>query len=627
MKFKRTLSGLLALFMAVSMTGISAAAEETISEFDLISNSVKIGTENPDSANDISVTKDASYYSSLIDGLETKFDPTVTKPQIVDFSMEEAEAINYFNEMQISEYEASTAKYEVKAAKYNFSTDYYYNQLNSDEKKLYDGLKSVAQGYLDNAIDVTESGGFVGSVAYDRSKINDLKLAVITERFFYDNPQYFFVDWWFGRSGASVGNIMYVSFHINDDYQSAANRTTAINQMNSVTDTWMATLDTLSSDVAKETWIAKKLCDTVVYTSRDGRDQTAIRALVDGKCVCNGYAMAFAYMCNACGINTICVTSADHAWNRTYLQGKWYCVDTTWMDTKVNGSYSLDWLNKSEAYFLSKDPVHHAIATSEYYELTLPECNDNDPVAATVDKEKAEAFVERLYTKLLGRASDATGKANHVNKLMNGTSAVDVAKGFVLSTELANKKLTNREFVKRMYLTMLDRNPDSAGLTRWATALDNGCSYGYVLAGFSTSAEFTKLCQSYGITRGTYVSSENRDKNANLTAYVSRMYTKALGRSYDVKGLNNHTGRYIAGTRDAKGIAHDFFFSTEFVNRKLTNDAYINTLYQALFNRAADAKGKANWTTRMNSGWTREQVFNGFTSSAEFKNLVASFGI
>ncbi|MGN0667162.1 MAG: DUF4214 domain-containing protein [Huintestinicola sp.] len=266
-------------------------------------------------------------------------------------------------------------------------------------------------------------------------------------------------------------------------------------------------------------------------------------------------------------------------------------------------------------------------STSSSVPVKIIDEADTVVVPDPIDETAVNNFVERLYTKLLGRASDPTGKANHVASLKAGTSAADVVKNFVLSTELKNKKLTNREFVKRMYLTMLDRNPDAAGLTRWATALDNGCSYGFVLAGFSTSAEFTNLCKTYGITRGTYVSTENRDKNEKLTAYVARMYTKALGRTFDVNGLNNHTGRYIAGTRDAKGIAHDFIFSTEFQNRKLTNDQFINVMYWTFFNRAPDATGKANWTARMNSGWTREQVFNGFTSSSEFKTLVASFGI
>ena len=63
---------------------------------------------------------------------------------------------------------------------------------------------------------------------------------------------------------------------------------------------------------------------------------------------------------------------------------------------------------------------------------------------------KIESFVERLYTKLLGRASDATGKANHVKNLKNGKTAAEVSKSFVLGTELANKKLSNEEFAVRI---------------------------------------------------------------------------------------------------------------------------------------------------------------------------------
>ncbi|MGN0666469.1 MAG: DUF4214 domain-containing protein, partial [Huintestinicola sp.] len=180
---------------------------------------------------------------------------------------------------------------------------------------------------------------------------------------------------------------------------------------------------------------------------------------------------------------------------------------------------------------------------------TIPALTADDP-----DKDMKN-FVEHLYTKLLGRASDPKGMANHIQRLKDGQSASDIAKIFVTSSELRNKKLSNTEFVTRMYATMLERVPDAAGLNRWVTALDNGCSYGYVLAGFSTSAEFTNLCKSYGINSGTYTVTENRDKNEKLTAYVSRMYTKALNRTYDINGLNNHTGRYLAGTKDAKGIA------------------------------------------------------------------------
>ncbi|MGN0638130.1 MAG: DUF4214 domain-containing protein [Huintestinicola sp.] len=279
----------------------------------------------------------------------------------------------------------------------------------------------------------------------------------------------------------------------------------------------------------------------------------------------------------------------------------------------------------SDKYALSDcQPITTSYGTVKWYASEqTPYMYEYAPFAP----DPAEAFVERLYVDLLGRSSDPKGKANHVSSIKSGRSACDVAKGFVLSTELANKKLTNKEFVTRMYKTFLNRTPDAGGLARWTAALDNGCSYGYVLQGFGKSAEFTRLCASYGITRGSYTSPEYRDKNEKLTAYVSRLYTVALGRKYDIKGLNNHTGRYINGTKTAEEIAYSFVFSAEFKNKKLTDEQFVDCMYNSLFGRTADAGGKSRWLTKMKNGMTREQVFKGFASSAEFKNMVAKFGL
>ena len=54
--------------------------------------------------------------------------------------------------------------------------------------------------------------------------------------------------------------------------------------------------------------------------------------------VCDGMAKAYTLMCQMEGINCVRVTgsvssgstSGGHAWNRVYLDGKWYILDTTW---------------------------------------------------------------------------------------------------------------------------------------------------------------------------------------------------------------------------------------------------------------------------------------------------------
>lgn len=63
-------------------------------------------------------------------------------------------------------------------------------------------------------------------------------------------------------------------------------------------------------------------------------DGTAYGVLVLGKGVCQGYAMAYAYLMQECGIRCLYVNSktAEHAWNLAYLNGQWYHIDVTWDD-------------------------------------------------------------------------------------------------------------------------------------------------------------------------------------------------------------------------------------------------------------------------------------------------------
>ena len=50
---------------------------------------------------------------------------------------------------------------------------------------------------------------------------------------------------------------------------------------------------------------------------------------MQNKTVCAGYSKAFELLCNAVGINTIVVTSCNHAWNAVKIDNRWYLIDVT----------------------------------------------------------------------------------------------------------------------------------------------------------------------------------------------------------------------------------------------------------------------------------------------------------
>lgn len=66
------------------------------------------------------------------------------------------------------------------------------------------------------------------------------------------------------------------------------------------------------------------------------------------------------------------------------------------------------------------------------------------------------------------------------------------------------------------------------------------------------SPEFGKLCDEYGIERGSYTSAAVRDQNPDVTAFVKRLYSVCLNRQPDRDGWDFWTGRLRAMSSPAR---------------------------------------------------------------------------
>lgn len=243
-------------------------------------------------------------------------------------------------------------------------------------------------------------------------------------------------------------------------------------------------------------------------------------------------------------------------------------------------------------------------------------------------KVVVKGFAYRLYETLLNRKPDPSGWQDWVNLLNAGTiTGADAAEGFIFSDELKKQNLSNDEFVERMYMTFLNRHSDPSGRAAWVKQLDNGMSRRGIFKGFAESAEFSKLCNSYGIVPGEVTLSEPREMNAGVTMFVSRCYDKALGRKADVEGLNGWCHQLLTKTETAKKVAHGFIFSQEVLSKNLSDEEYIRVLYRVFMDREADGGGLVAWEKVLKDGKGREHVFNGFADSPEFREICARYGI
>ncbi len=125
------------------------------------------------------------------------------------------------------------------------------------------------------------------------------------------------------------------------------------------------------------------------------------------------------------------------------------------------------------------------------------------------------ADINELYKALLGRDAEEGGSAVWQEVLANGGSLADIAAAIAVSAEAQELDASNATFVNDLYVNVLGRDAEEAGLNNWVDALFNGAS----------RAE---------VAQAIVGSSEASDK-AN-SDFVDALYQSALGRTADEAG-------------------------------------------------------------------------------------------
>ena len=259
--------------------------------------------------------------------------------------------------------------------------------------------------------------------------------------------------------------------------------------------------------------------------------------------------------------------------------------------------------------------------------FTIDPSQIEEPEMSEQEKQ-IQAFVERLYKLVLNREPDTAGLREWKNKLANQEeTGAEVARGFVFSSEFLDRKTSDEEFVEIMYQTFLGRPSDSNGKESWMECLIQGFSREYILKGFIESKEFNDICSEYGILRGTIPLNNIQDKNPEITKYLFRCYDIFLDRKPDMNGLIDWVEAFVIRKENPKEITKGFVFSNEMKKQNLSDEEFIKVLYRGLFGREADASGLNDWMKWIDEGKSREDIFEGFTGSKEFYELVKSFGL
>ena len=102
-------------------------------------------------------------------------------------------------------------------------------------------------------------------------------------------------------------------------------------------------------------YLALVLCEHITYDSSAKNCFTPFGALIDGRCVCEGYSRAYLLLCREadlyCAYRAGSPKGGSHIWNMVKLESGVYNVDVTWCDARE--THGRNWY----AYFMKSDDV------------------------------------------------------------------------------------------------------------------------------------------------------------------------------------------------------------------------------------------------------------------------------
>ena len=150
--------------------------------------------------------------------------------------------------------------------------------------------------------------------------------------------------------------------------------------------------------------------------------------------------------------------------------------------------------------------------------------------------------VTRLYFSFFNRIPDYGGLTFQLDAFRTGTTLDVIAQNFYNSPEFTSRygALNNDQYINLVYQNVLGRAPDPGGYTFYKNHLDNGTlTKGQMMIGFSESPEFQNLTGNESFVVGVYVGLLKRTPEpAGLDFYVD-LLDGGTARSAIVPGFFN----------------------------------------------------------------------------------------
>ena len=237
---------------------------------------------------------------------------------------------------------------------------WFYEQLTDNQKIIYNGLQENKENMMKGNYKIEFGNKFSDILSKENgSKVlgDDYQTAI--EAFSHDNVDLFYIEISklylnieTKKKAFSTSYNVYIAPEEGQTYfaKGFSSETEVRIAMKKIENVKEYVKSKLSGNLQKDIkFIHDYLLENVEYDGTNGQSgtYTIYGALVNKRCVCEGYARAFKYLADMAGIENVLMqgiaintngVKEKHAWNAVNMNGRWYLIDTTWDDPIILGS-------------------------------------------------------------------------------------------------------------------------------------------------------------------------------------------------------------------------------------------------------------------------------------------------
>ena len=242
----------------------------------------------------------------------------------------------------------------------NVSIDkYFYDKLNDYEKLIYKAFESNKENMKEGTYKINLGTSFsnILSKQNGQEELGKYYQSAI-EAYTYDNPDVFYLSpnkMYLNIETTTKGqNKTYNVYinngeeanYLNEEFSNKQDINLALEKIEAIRKQIIH--NKTGNDYEDIKMVHDYLVENIEYDTslQEKNIYNIYGALINGKCVCEGYARAFKYLLDGLGIESTMVIgkginssgqSENHAWNYVKLENNWYAVDCTWDDPVIIG--------------------------------------------------------------------------------------------------------------------------------------------------------------------------------------------------------------------------------------------------------------------------------------------------